>query len=335
MIFLRQAKSAAALFYLSLISNLISLRLDIRGIDRTYPFRFIFFLFHVTICIFFSPVFATNINDLKNLDYSNKTLQKLRAEIKYNLKVSKSSVGNDDLMPLEFYRYVVTKDDNFFKIMAKTGMDIDTISSVNSLSSPQDIRVGMKLLLPNMRGIYNRDNLPNTTHNKKLLSEKYNILEKYILYDNYNDEWFIPGKVLEKLEKAYFYGMAFMPPLDRGRMSSGYGSRIDPFTKKQTFHGGIDIAAVKDTPVIASAEGDVLYSGKLGGYGKLVVIKHIMGYETRYGHLNKIDVKKGEKVKRGEVIGYVGNTGRATGYHLHFEVRRFSKNEKPKFNKHM
>ncbi|MCB1177929.1 MAG: M23 family metallopeptidase [Leptospiraceae bacterium] len=240
------------------------------------------------------------------------------------------------LIPLRFVKYKVIHGDNFFKIMARTGMDIDTISSVNSLSSPQDLRVGMVLYIPNMRGIYDSEDIPGTDKGRERISKKYNVRDDLPIYDNtFGGEWFIPGRILGRIEKSFFYGMAFFPPLKEGYTSSKFGVRLDPFTKKRTFHGGVDIAAVKGTPVYSSQAGEIILAKKKGGYGRLVVIKHAMGYETRYGHLNKILVKKGQKVKKGEKVGLVGKTGRATGYHLHFEVRRFHKNQKPVFYKHL
>lgn len=101
-----------------------------------------------------------------------------------------------------------------------------------------------------------------------------------------------------KNRKIFFYGLAFHPPLNEGYLTSGFGTRLDPFTKKKTFHGGLDIAAPKGTDVISSADGEVIFKGRKGGYGKLIVVKHIMGYETRYGHLDKMDVSLGDHIKK-------------------------------------
>lgn len=114
------------------------------------------------------------------------------------------------------------------------------------------------------------------------------------------------------------------PLVDKGNsfISSLFGWRIDPFTGKQEFHEGLDIGVWYNTPVLATAEGRVTYAGWLNGYGHIVKIEHGSGFETRYGHLNKIKVKKDEFVKKGEVIGYSGNSGRSTGPHLHYEIRK-------------
>lgn len=282
-----------------------------------------------------SAEFLYPIEVLKDLDYENETLKKLRKEVKHNLKVSKSRGADNDYIPLEFYKYTVVQGDGFFRIMARTGMDIDTLSSVNALSSPQDIRKGMTLLIPNMRGVYDTDDLPETEMSRAKLAHKYDLPENLIVFDKRIQEWFIPGKKLGNIEKSFFYGLAFHPPLNEGYLTSGFGTRLDPFTKKKTFHGGIDIAAPRGTDVIASADGEVIFMGRKGGYGKLIVVKHIMGYETRYGHLDKMNVHLGDHVKKGQKIGSVGSTGRATGPHLHYEVRRFQKNEKPVFYQHM
>ncbi len=270
---------------------------------------------------------------LKNLDYDNPLLKLLRSEVKDNLRLGKTQ--DKEPLPLKFFQYKVVHGDNFFKIMARTGMNIDTLSSVNALSSPQDIRVGMMLTIPNMRGVYDIEELPKSEKSIQTITEKHNILAKNILYDSERSAYFFSGKTLSKIEKSFFYGLIFTPPLNEGSLTSGYGVRLDPFTKKKTFHGGLDIAAPKDALVFASAEGEVIFSGKKGGYGNLIVLKHIMGYQTRYGHLNKSLVKMGDHVTKGQNIGKVGSTGRATGNHLHFEVIRFQKNQKPMFYTHM
>lgn len=105
-----------------------------------------------------------------------------------------------------------------------------------------------------------------------------------------------------------------------GWLSSSFGRRSDPFHGGTAFHDGIDIVAEKGRPVVATAEGDVITSGWVGEYGNLVVLRHSFGIETRYAHLSRTNVKAGQTVQRGEVIGFVGSTGRSTSAHLHYEV---------------
>jgi len=113
-----------------------------------------------------------------------------------------------------------------------------------------------------------------------------------------------------------------------GKVSSPFGMRPDPFTGKQAFHSGIDIAADSGTPVYAIQDGQVIFSGTKGGYGNCIIIDHyypdvpqVPRLQTLYGHNSQLAVKVGDYVKRGQIVSYVGSTGRSIGPHLHFEVR--------------
>jgi len=105
-----------------------------------------------------------------------------------------------------------------------------------------------------------------------------------------------------------------------GWLSSGFGYRVSPFTGLREFHKGLDIAGHKGTEIIATADGVVTFVGRNGSYGKMMKIDHGHGLITRYGHIQKTLKKRGEAVKRGDVIALMGNTGRSTGPHLHYEV---------------
>jgi murein DD-endopeptidase MepM/ murein hydrolase activator NlpD len=107
----------------------------------------------------------------------------------------------------------------------------------------------------------------------------------------------------------------------RGWVTSDYSVRLDPYTGERVMHEGMDIAAGMGAKIRAPADGTVVFSGVEGGYGRVLVLDHGYGLKTRYGHLLKTDVKVGDKVKRGQAIAQVGNTGRSTGPHLHYEVR--------------
>jgi murein DD-endopeptidase MepM/ murein hydrolase activator NlpD len=106
----------------------------------------------------------------------------------------------------------------------------------------------------------------------------------------------------------------------RGYYSSIFGYRKDPFTGKRAMHYGIDISTPMGRPVVATADGIVLYAARRGSYGNIVVIDHKFGVMTRYAHLSKFNVKAGQRVKRGDVVAFVGNTGRSRAPHLHYEV---------------
>lgn len=110
---------------------------------------------------------------------------------------------------------------------------------------------------------------------------------------------------------------------DLNRVASGYGYRIDPVYKTTKFHAGLDFSAPQGTPIYATADGTVTTAGSTGnGYGNHVIINHGYGYETLYGHMVRVKSRNGQVVKRGEVIGWVGSTGKSTGPHCHYEVHK-------------
>jgi len=110
------------------------------------------------------------------------------------------------------------------------------------------------------------------------------------------------------------------PLQDIYQVSSPYGYRMDPFTNVSSLHEGVDLSAEVNSRIFATADGVVTQSGQVGGFGLLIEIKHDNGLMTRYGHANKLLVQVGDFVKKGQLIGLVGNTGRSTGNHLHYEV---------------
>jgi murein DD-endopeptidase MepM/ murein hydrolase activator NlpD len=112
---------------------------------------------------------------------------------------------------------------------------------------------------------------------------------------------------------------------DLKKMASGFGWRIDPIYRTRRFHAGMDFAAATGTDIYATGNGTVIAAGWQQGYGNCVQISHGFGYLTLYGHMHRIKVRKGQKVTRGEVIGEVGNTGKSTGPHLHYEVHLHGK----------
>jgi murein DD-endopeptidase MepM/ murein hydrolase activator NlpD len=117
---------------------------------------------------------------------------------------------------------------------------------------------------------------------------------------------------------------------DLNRIASGFGLRIDPIYKTVKMHAGLDFTAPQGTPIYATADGVIKVSGySEGGYGNHVVINHGYGYETLYGHMVRIKAKVGQRVKRGEIVGYVGSTGKSTGPHCHYEVRKGSQKLDP------
>ncbi|MBD0777336.1 M23 family metallopeptidase [Maribacter polysiphoniae] len=130
-------------------------------------------------------------------------------------------------------------------------------------------------------------------------------------------------KLAEEKEKLLAAIPAIQPVNneDLTRMASGYGWRTDPFTKARKKHWGMDFTAPKGTPIYASGDGTIIRAdNNSSGYGKHIRIDHGYGYISLYAHMSKYNVKKGQKVKRGDLIGFVGNTGRSEGPHVHYEV---------------
>jgi len=123
----------------------------------------------------------------------------------------------------------------------------------------------------------------------------------------------------EKLAKPHAW------PTEGGWLSSNFGKRADPFTGRDAQHNGVDIANRFGAPVLASSRGIVVFSGKVKDFGHLVEVDNGYGYRTRYAHLSSVAVKAGEEVSDNQLLGRIGSTGRSTGPHLHFELRRFGK----------
>ncbi len=119
-------------------------------------------------------------------------------------------------------------------------------------------------------------------------------------------------------------GVASIPsqkPVDSIQLSSSFGMRSDPFTGRARRHAGIDIPGPIGTPIYATADGVAEHAGWMNGYGNLVELNHGRGLETRYGHMSRLAISPGDRVTKGQLIGYMGSTGRSTGSHLHYEVR--------------
>lgn len=134
---------------------------------------------------------------------------------------------------------------------------------------------------------------------------------------------------LAKNKEEWLRAMPAIQPVSNKqlkRLSSGFGYRIDPIHKVRRPHNGIDFSLPKGTPVYATADGVVkVVKSSFSGYGKRIDIDHGFGYKTRYAHLDMFNVKRGQKVKRGDIIGYSGNSGKSTAPHLHYEVHKDGK----------
>lgn len=144
----------------------------------------------------------------------------------------------------------------------------------------------------------------------------------YLIYHQIKSFDFLRKTALKQTDRiAHIPAIQPVSEKSLRQMASGYGYRRDPIYGTSKFHEGMDFAAAPGTPVYATGQGKVLSAGWHSGYGNLIEVDHGYGYLTRYAHLSKIDVKPGQSVSRGDKIGEVGNTGKSTGPHLHYEVR--------------
>jgi|TARA_B110000908_G_scaffold170866_1_gene231715 murein DD-endopeptidase MepM/ murein hydrolase activator NlpD len=181
-------------------------------------------------------------------------------------------------------------------------------------------------------GINRYENLEGFDNSKLVIetTKKIEILTKQIV---------IQSKSLDEIERLasekekLLSAIPSIQPIknnDLTRMASGYGFRTDPFNKSRRMHWGMDFTAPRNTPIYAASDGKVIRAdSRSSGYGKHIRIDHGFGYLTLYAHLNKYNVKRGQKVKKGDIIGYVGSTGRSQAPHLHYEVQKDKKRVNP------
>jgi murein DD-endopeptidase MepM/ murein hydrolase activator NlpD len=174
-----------------------------------------------------------------------------------------------------------------------------------------------------LEGFDNSDLIISTTKKMEILSKQIVVQSKSL------DE--IQRMALDK--EVLLSAIPSIQPINNDnlrRMASGYGWRTDPFTKSRRMHKGMDFSAPTGTPIYAPSDGKVIrVDSRSAGYGKHIRIDHGFGYVTLYGHLNEYNVRRGQRVKRGDVIGFVGNTGRSVAPHLHYEIRKDGKHLNP------
>lgn len=163
------------------------------------------------------------------------------------------------------------------------------------------------------------------TVNQKGVQRETLLEQKWVLVENQREVDLIKSRLrtIEYAFQQHAVALSSTPSISPvyGYIVSGFGTRLDPFTGAPEFHQGVDISAPFGTPVVAAADGVVIHAGRQGGYGNLVVVDHGMGIHTYYAHLSKVLVRRRDRVKRWQIIGLVGSTGRSTSPHLHYEVR--------------
>jgi Membrane proteins related to metalloendopeptidases len=232
----------------------------------------------------------------------------------------------------QFFVYSVKTGDNLWKLAKKYGYSVHTIIGCNPQLTTYNVNTGQKILIPSAGGSLHPVQKDDTWEK---ISERYDTETPALKLANFGvseliagEYVFIPGKkpavdlMNAEMQEKYALRSLFISPLG-GRLTSVFGKRRHPVTGKTSSHGGIDIAVPLGTWVGAAADGVViLASTDAGHYGTAVFIDHQNGYVTHYGHLSSYRVKTGQKVKSGQLIAKSGSTGRSTGPHLHFTVKK-------------
>ena len=234
--------------------------------------------------------------------------------------------------------YVVKDGDTLWSIANAFDLDINSLFGCNKLSDSNVLKVGAAIRVPNQDGIMVAVKSGQTLDK---LAKEYGVFMEAVLSANEMSpgdtliagrEIFLPGaKVSAFVESngarvavarsSVSASQGFGWPVI-GKISSPFGWRKDPVRGGRDFHTGLDIRAPRGRPIAASQGGKVVHSGWMGGYGKTIVLSHPSGITTLYAHCSSLLVKVGTNVKRGQRIALVGSTGRSTGNHVHFEVRK-------------
>ena len=239
---------------------------------------------------------------------------------------------DQQILPAEAYTsavtfkdYTVKKGETVSGIASRSGLrNFGTLLSVNSIDNARRISAGQVLRIPSTDGL-----LYTVKKNETLagIAAAHKVSVTTLLDANdltqetlsVGQQLFIPGAALSSFELRKALGELFIYPI-HGRLTSPFGYRSDPFTGARSYHTGIDLAAPTGTAVKATLDGKVAEAGFNRIYGNYVIISHDRGYQSLYGHLSAIYVKRGQHITQGAVVGAVGSTGYSTGPHLHLSI---------------
>nr|WP_267557961.1 M23 family metallopeptidase [Borreliella afzelii] len=321
--------------------NIFSVKFDYKFVFKLNAIIFIFILiFHINIFSYYgSYIFLNKLTLPKDyfidtfLYYSDQDV----AQISSYLLESNVSTNVPEFKKnfvLKVFDHKIKPGETLSHVAARYQITSETLISFNEIKDVRNIKPNSVIKVPNMKGIVY---VVKKNDSISSIASAYNIPKVDILDSNNLDnevlflgqKLFIPGGRLPKDFLKEVLGETFIYPV-QGVITSGYGYRPDPFTRVISFHNGIDIANLANTPIKAAREGIVVTVGfNAGGYGKYIVISHSNGFQTLYAHLNSFAVKVGKKVSRGAIIGYMGSTGYSTGNHLHFTIFKNGKTENP------
>lgn len=218
--------------------------------------------------------------------------------------------------------YVMKKDDVIEKVAKRYGVSMNKIRQVNAEIDIASLKTGSEIFLPGAKteAVMEHSEPVKVAETKKAAPASKN--SKTVAKNDKvpKNEKNSKTVKLEKGEVAVKHSGGFRWPI-MGRINSPFGWRQHPITKRRDFHTGIDIKANRNDPIKAAGSGRVIYSGWMGGYGKVLVVEHSNGQSTLYAHCSALLAGKGASVSSGQLIAKIGTTGRSTGPHLHFEVR--------------
>lgn len=266
-------------------------------------------------------IFAFIIYDYLSISYDKEKMKRLEKD---NIKKEKTIAElNTNIKEIESkLRVMETYKDRIAVAMGLTSpnalTEVGTGGPITNFSSDMELS-GQKVLDSNSN-VNSTPALPKPSSTESIIKKTYDIRQSAAQIVN-------TLKFVESVMEDQKVRLASCPSVwpTKGYLTSAFGERIHPFTGRESFHNGQDIATQYGNKVIAPADGTVLVAEYQDYYGYLLVIDHGFGYTTRYGHLASFAVKEGQRVKRFQTIGYVGNTGRSSAPHLHYEVRYFGK----------
>lgn len=226
---------------------------------------------------------------------------------------------------VRYERYQVGAGDTLAALADRFGITLDTIISFNDIKRERDLKPGRELIMPNRSGIRyvvrRGDNLSRIAmrHGVSLAALlDINEVESSSTITP-GQSLLIPDVGLSENARNRVLGQLFVRPA-RGRIASGYGYRNDPLTGLRKFHNGIDIANQRGTPVVAAMSGTVVKAGYNGNYGRYLILRHAEGFQTLYAHLDKALATVGDRIRQGQQLGEMGNTGYSSQDHLHFSI---------------
>jgi len=309
------------------------------------------FLLLLCMCIFYIPLLRLNwgissikpitfwdepsaANAMRDLAMPTSDITKdesLTPQLETSEPLSVSPPDNSAFITsVNFKDYMVARGDTISGIAQKFGLkNMGTLLSVNNINNAKSLKVGQKLSIPSIDGIIytviKGDSLGEIAAKFKLPLTAIldaNDMESQTI--SLGQRLFIPGASISTFELRKALGELFIYPI-AGRLTSPFGYRRDPFTGRKSFHTGIDIASPTGTPIKLTLDGTVSYTGYSTIYGNYVIVTHSGGYQSMYGHMHTIKVKRGQILSQGSIIGTVGNTGRSTGPHVHFSVYKNGK----------